>query len=423
MPQPRLKLADDTTRKPARRTTFNKAALERVPTPTDRETVIHDDRAPGLTFRVRPSGARAFYLYRKHRGRPLRLKLGDFPTMTIEQARKAATAAVNDLNAGKDIAGKRRDERGEPTLRRLWETYKAEHLEPRCSPRTIRAESGLFRKHLNPLASRRLSDITPANVKARHSAIGKVSRTSANRSIQLLRRLFNYAKRHHGYKGDVPTAAVELYREQSRERFLSADELPRFLKACDAEGQPWADFFRMALATGARRSNVQAMAWADLDLPGRKWTIPAEQSKNGRAMAVPLTAAAVEILKRRKAEQADNPGAYVFPPLRDKGGTKHISQPARPFARICERAGIEGLTIHDLRRTAGAFLAASGANMPTIGKALGHADLRATQIYARLDLDPVRVAMDAAADAMNKAGVADKPKTTKARKGGKAGKR
>ena len=127
-------------------------------------------------------------------------------------------------------------------------------------------------------------------------------------------------------------------------------------------------------------------------------------------MTLPLAGPALEILKRRKAEQEEEavaktkppekPSEYVFPPLRDKGETLHLSQPARPFDRICKRAGIEGVTIHDLRRTAGAWLAANGASIPMIGKMLGHADLRATQIYARLDLNPVRVAMESATAAM-----------------------
>jgi len=427
MAQPALRLADDHTKpKPKAATAFTKRALENVPTPAKGETTIADDKVSGLIFRVRPSGARAFYLVKRHNGRLNRLKLGDWPTMSVENARKAATAALNDLNAGKDIAGARRAERGEPTLRRLWETYKAEHLEPRCSPKTLRAESSLYRKHLTPLASRRLSDITPAAVKARHTAIGKTSHTSANRAVQLLRRLYRYAMRHHDYRGHIPTVSVELYRERSRERFLSADELPRFLKACDAEGQPWADFFRLCLATGARRSNVQAMAWADLDTKARTWTIPAEQSKNGREMRLPLSAAAVEIIERRRAERAEEDNErirespYVFPALRQKTDTtEHLSQPARPFDRICKRAEITGLTIHDLRRTAGAYMAASGASLPIIGKALGHADLRATGIYARLDLDPVRSALDAAGEAMSEASEADKPKRGKGRKAGK----
>lgn len=410
--KPRLKLADDTTRKPTRRQAFTKRTLAGVRTPAKGEAIVHDAKTPGLVFRVRPTGAKAFYFYRKIKGRPVRLKLGDFPEMTVENARKAATKTMAAYNEGKDPAAKRREERGELTVGKLWKVYRDDHLEPRCSPRTLATETALFDKHLGGLKSRRLSDVKPAATKALHTKIGKTAPTSANRAIQLLRRLYRYAARHHDYTGPIPTVSVELYREQSRERFLSADELPRFLKACDAEGQPWADFFRLCLATGARRSNVQAMRWDAIDTKAKTWTIPGEESKNGRDMKLPLTDAALSILTRRKAEQAKakldrmKASPFVFPAMRDKGGAGHLSQPARPFTRICMRAKIEGVTIHDLRRTAGAFLAASGASLPIIGKALGHADLRATQIYAKLDLDPVRAAMDKAAEAMEKGGKA-----------------
>ena len=407
MSQPALKLVDSTTRKRPRRTGFTKTALERLAPPDTGETLVYDTKVKGLCFRLRPSSTGSFYLYRKHRGRPIRMKLGTLGDMTVEKARKAATAAISEFNAGRDPMADRRTERGELTIGELWKVYLAEHLEPRCSPRTVRAESGLVKKHLKTISTRRLSDVSPAMVKRLHAKIGTKSKTSANRSIQLLRRLYRYAARHHGHEGRIPTAGVELFREHARERFLSADELPRFLEAADAEGQPWSDFFRLCLATGARRSNVQAMRWADLDLPARRWSIPGDQSKNGRTMTVPLTAPAVEIVTRRKAEQADaendriRESEYVFPVLRNKGKAAHLSQPARPFARICKRAKIKGATIHDLRRTCGAFLAASGVSLPIIGKALGHADLRATQIYARLDLDPVAAAMEGASAAMN----------------------
>jgi len=406
MAKPRLKLADDTTRKPARRVAFTKTTLAKVRTPATGETIVHDAKTSGLVFRVRATGSRGFYFYRKIRGRPVRLKLGDFPETTVENARKAAVATMASYNKGDDPAAKRRDERGEKTVGGLWKAYQRDHLEPRCSPKTLANETALFDKHLATLKTRKLSDVTPAAIKSLHTKIGKAAPTSANRSIQLLRRLYNYAARHNGYTGRIPTTGVELYREHSRERFLSADELPRFLAACDAEGQPWADFFRMALATGARRSNIQAMRWDAIDAKAGTWTIPGSESKNGRDMTVPLTAPALDIIKRRKAEQAKakldrtKTSPFVFPALRDKGGDGHLSQPARPFARVCKRAKIKGVTIHDLRRTAGAFLAASGASLPVIGKALGHADLRATQIYARLDLDPVRAAMDKAAKMM-----------------------
>lgn len=387
------------------RSVLTKALLDRVATPNTGETIIRDTKAPGLVFRVRATGAKGFYFLKRFKGRLNRLKLGDFPAMGIEQARVATNAAIHEMNSGRSPVDRRRAERGELTINGLWEIYKRDHLLPRCSPRTVHGDGYFYTGHLKPLGTRRLSDLPPSVVKAHHAKIGTTSQTSANRSIQLLRRLYNYATKHLGYEGRVPTTTVQMFQENSRERFLSPDELPRFLKGCDEEGQPWADFFRLALATGARRSNVQMMEWADVDMQARKWTIPRQQSKNGREMVIPLTAAAIEILQRRRVEQPKiknlriRESGFIFPALRDRGAG-YLSQPARPFTRICKRAEINKLTIHDLRRTAGAYLAASGASLVVIGKALGHRDHQATQIYSRLDLDPVRNAMEAAGEAM-----------------------
>lgn len=414
MPQPVLKLADHKPRPKAAAPPFNKTTIEKAHPPAKGELVLKDPKTPGLVCRVRASGNRAFYIVKKHKGRPVKLKLGDFPTMSVEKARKAAITALEQFNQGHNPADTRRVQRGELTLAELWDIYCREHLDARCSPKTARAEKNLFERHLSTLGTRQLSDISPKACKSLHSKIGKDARTSANRAIQLIRRLYRYAARHHGYEGKLPTAGVELFREQSRERFLSADELPTFLKACDDEGQPWADFFRLAIYTGARRSNLQAMRWEAVDIKARTWTIPGAEAKNGRDMTLTVPQPAIEILQRRKAEQGQaknksiKASPFVFPALRDMGGPGHLSQPARPFDRICERANLKGVRIHDLRRTAGAWMAASGASLPMIGKALGHADLRATQIYSRLDLAPVRAAVDvsvaAMTEAVNKAG-------------------
>lgn len=65
-----------------------------------------------------------------------------------------------------------------------------------------------------------------------------------------------------------------------------------------------------------------------------------------------------------------------------------------------ERAGLEGLRMHDLRRTLGSWQAGLGVSLPVIGRSLGHKSLQATQVYARLDLDSVRTAVCAATSAM-----------------------
>jgi len=105
----------------------------------------------------------------------------------------------------------------------------------------------------------------------------------------------------------------------------------------------------------------------------------------------------VAILERRK--QKSDP-KYVFPGRRHG---KHLVNLAKPWNRLLVDAHLEGVHIHDLRRTAGSWMAASGTSLHIIGKALGHSSTAATSIYARLDLDPVRVAITGAAAAIQEA--------------------
>ena len=75
-------------------------------------------------------------------------------------------------------------------------------------------------------------------------------------------------------------------------------------------------------------------------------------------------------------------------------------EPKKGWKRILERAGIDNLRIHDLRRTLGSWQAKTGASLAIIGKSLNHKNQNTTAIYARLDLDPVRDSINKATSAM-----------------------
>jgi integrase len=109
----------------------------------------------------------------------------------------------------------------------------------------------------------------------------------------------------------------------------------------------------------------------------------------------PLTPSALEILKRRY-EDEEKHAIWVFPSDRrgrKTGELSHLSNPKEAWKRILKRAGITNLRIHDLRRTAGSYMAIQGVSPTIFGKALGHRSQAATAMYARLTQDPVRQAM------------------------------
>ena len=128
------------------------------------------------------------------------------------------------------------------------------------------------------------------------------------------------------------------------------------------------------------------MRWDDVSLTRAEWRIP--HTKAGRPHLLPLPHAFVATLQSLPSVDG-NP--YVFP---GQNGAGHLHDMKRAWDRIRMKAGIHDVRFHDLRRTVGSWLAGSGESLHLIGKVLNHRDVSTTAIYARLNLDPVRQALE-----------------------------
>jgi len=151
--------------------------------------------------------------------------------------------------------------------------------------------------------------------------------------------------------------------------------------------------------TGARRANLLAMGWEDVNLDTGLWRIPGEVAKAGEVIVIPLVQQAVDILRRRLQSSGGSP--WVFP-AQSKSG--HLIDPNAHWRRILKRAGLQDLRIHDLRRSLGSWQAITGAPLLTIGKSLGHSSIQSTMVYARLNTATVRESVERATAAMLTAG-------------------
>lgn len=385
------------------RINFTKRALENLPPAQEGMRVTyHDYATPGLQLRVTPAGQKAFYVRRRIDGRPERVKLGTFPQMTVEQARKLASEINGAVAKGHNPAEVKRAVKQEPTFGDMFEHF-IEHKRNRAgqplSARTIVEYRKIIDTHAATLINERLSRITPERLRAIHKKVASPSQSNKVKAI--VSAVFNHTKQEG--IADLPNPATALKSKliQSRERFLQPSELPQFFAAV-AESS-LADFFLVSILTGARRSNVQTMRWQDINTGEATWRIP--MTKNGMPQTVPLPPEAVEILERRKTE-AVHGEAFVFP---GPGRTGHLADPSKAWRALRKKAGIENLRIHDLRRTLGSWQARQGASLAIIGKSLGHKTHQATAIYARLDLDPVRQSVESATAAMFEAGGIKEP--------------
>jgi integrase len=343
-------------------------------------------------------------LYRKIQGSPTRIRLGRAEAITVDDARKAAATHLGRIAQGENPQETRRRKTSVVTLGELWEHYLEQHAKPR--KRSWKEDEQRFDRHMTGMKSRRLATIDQAEVQGLLNRVGmKSGPYEANRLRSLLHKMFAIS-RQVGFDGGNPVHGIERFQEQQRDRFLHADELPRFFTALATlrESNPVAaDAIEFCLWTGARKGNVVSTRWPEIDTGRAVWTIPKEKSKNKKPMLVPLVAQALAILERRRA--ATN-SEWVFPSMR---GGKHVMDLTKAWKSLLQTAGIESLHLHDLRRTAGSWMAATNASLHVIGKALGHVSTSATAIYARLDLDPVREAVTKAAEAIQAASTPPKP--------------
>ena len=371
---------------------FTKAAVDALTVePGKSRSVYYDDKTRGLCVMVSTS-TKTFYLLRKHQGKTERLLIGRYPDTTIEQARTRAGQINSELDSGLNRNDLKRKRRAELTLDELHAIYMEKH----AMPRNRKPQNALsnYRLYLSIWGNKKLSDIKRRDVQNRIAELAKdISPATANIALALLRTMYNRALDWELFADKNPTLGIAKYPEKSRDRFLYGDELQRFLKVVsELENETMRDFFMMLLATGARKSNVLAMRWKDINLHEQIWRVP--DTKNGEPYQVALASPAKEILERRFSARVDD---WVFPAASKSG---HLEEPKKAWAAILAKAQIDNLRMHDLRRTFGSFMAAQGASLQMIGKALGHKSQEATLIYARLNLDPVRQAVNAAANAM-----------------------
>jgi integrase len=362
--------------------------------------MFHDEKTPGLVLRVYPSGVKSFFLYRWTSGKPEYVSIGRYPSVAPEQARRRAAELNSEIGSGKNPAELKRNIRAEMTLGELFERYLENHAKKH--KRTWEYDQKMFRLYFSPWAKRRISTITRREVQALHARMGKENgEHQANRAFAMLRTVFEKG-REWGYAGENPCFKLKRFSEQSRERYLQPDELPAFFHAVMAEpNEMERDFLLMLLYTGARKSNVLSMSWENISLELKLWNIPATLSKNKTAYTVPLISPALEILSRRKAASDNSP--WVFP---SPSKTGHLVEPKKAWRRILKTSGLENLRMHDLRRSLGSWMAITGASLLTISHALGHklASLSVTAVYARANVDPIRVAMETAVRTMLRKG-------------------
>lgn len=364
--------------------------------PGKRKTDYWDTHIQGWVLSVRESGGRTYCLRFIANGRQRELKIGGFQDITFDQARKAARRLRSEVVLGGDPAGAKEDKKAIPTYAAL----SVQHLaHARTHMKSFDSLETIMRLHLVPRWGRqRLDEIKAQDVGkwlAEKTDEGMMLATAEKLRV-MMGRSFELGRRW-GIAGctNNPTRGIQRPKfDNKRERFLTADEAGRLLKAAgESLNLQLRPIVALLLLTGARVSELLQAEWRNVDLTRRAWLIPV--SKTGKSRYVPLSQAAIDIIDQLPRFEGC-PWLIPNPETKLPYVTiKHSWQTARKAARLND------LRIHDLRHSAASFMINSGVDLFAVGKVLGHADYKSTMRYSHLANETLLSAVEAGASKLS----------------------
>ena len=377
---------------------LTRAAMERIKSiHLSRKTVYLDADIRGLMLEYRPSGMGTWYFRAKdERGKMKMIRLGLFAEMDVLEAK----ARAYELQKFVEQGGVLKDMDAHTAKRMTFGAFIEKHYLPHAQARkrSWKTEVGILRRHILPVFSdSRLEAITRFALTRWLEELQEkgLAPATCNRTLFLLKYAFNCARRW-GFIAESPARDVQALPEKEfRERYLSEDEARRLMDVLAAEkDQQAANVVRLLLFTGARKSEILAARWENVDVERRILTVPL--SKSGKARHIPLSDAALHIL-----EAMPRTSEWLFP---SRKNASHIKTIYDAWNRERLYAGLQDVRLHDLRHSFASFLVNSGCSLYEVQKILGHQNPKVTTRYAHLAQDSLLKAANIVGDKLGEKG-------------------
>lgn len=381
------------------RITFNKTNLASLELPKGRRLTLYDTKTPKLAIQVTPLGAKSFYVVKRAgvANKPTWLRLGSFPEMTVEQARAKANQAIGEIATGKNPAQIRREERataqqGNASALEAWERYVAIRS-PEWSPshaldhQKVSTEGGVKRLRgkrkgesdltqqgiLRPLLLQPLGNITADRVSVWLDKERAKRPTHTRLAFGLLRAFLNWAASTPDYREAVQTDACsdsEVKRKVPskghKDDVLQREMLKLWFSGVQAIPNPTiSTYLQCLLLTGARRGEMAALKWADVDFDWLTLTI---RDKVEGTRTIPLTPYMSQILREQHNRTHTKPNVKILDRLATKGKPWKVSpwvfpsptakdgkitEPRIAHNKALQAVGLPLVSLHGLRRSFG----------------------------------------------------------------------
>ena len=395
---------------PTTRLNFTRRALDALPCPAAGRAVYKDDGGPQsvreLYLHV-GTGSRVFFFTKKVDGRTVRYRLGEFPAVSIESARKRATKLAAGAADGIDPNEAKRERRHKGvTFGEAFDQYigdATERARKPLRPTTVANYRRSVSRHFARWLAKPLEDIGDEDVARWYKRASAQSPTSANAALRVARAVVNHqaalSKRQRtGLFQSNPFAEVDPVEERARTACVESAELPAWFEAVATLGsETTRDYLHVLLFTGLRRREAAALRWSDVNL--RRRTLTVTDTKNGEPLTLPLSTYLHELLTRRQ-RTADDGAEWVFP---STGASGHIEEVKTATRRVAELTGIEA-SPHALRRTfSNVAQFRARVPLPVVKRFLNHAiDARdvTARHYTSMPFEDLRPFMQEVTDAL-----------------------
>ena len=341
-------------------------SVEAIKPDPGRRFELPDPALSGLYLVVQPSGAKSWALRYRFAGKPAKLTLGRWPIMGVANARAAASAALEELQHGRNPGDAKKEAKAaardaaQDTVAAVIDLFLKRH-----ASRNRRADdvAAMFRREvLDKWGARDIHTISKRDViDLLDGIVDRGSPVTANRLRAHLNTLLNWAKGRDIIQVNPLDGIKPPAPETARDRVLGHEEIRLFWAATEQMGYPFGPIYQLLLLTGQRLREVAEMSLQELD--GAMWTLPGVRAKNGDDHAIPLSTTAKAII-----DDLPRVGRLLFTTT----GTSPVSGFTRAKHRL-DRLMVEAarkdlplgadpveilpFTIHDLRRTAATGMA------------------------------------------------------------------
>ena len=297
----------------------------------------------GLYLQVTPTGARSWILkFRTKADKNREMGLGPYPEVPLKEARDTARYFKGQVREGLDpvlirretAEIERREQQKRISFREVFNTFLIKK-QAEIEPRGAKQLENTFKRYVLPLIGDRivgdikrqdiLHILTQPQRDKEGAPLWECKNTTADQLRGWLDQVFNHAKFQGVYSGNNPAewrgnlaeALPKPSKVHSKEHFpaLPFERAPNFIVELRKREGPAARALELAILCAARSQDVRGARWDEVDFSKGCWNIPAERMKTGEPHSVPLSDAAVTLLKGTPRLHND----LIFPGPR-KGG-------------------------------------------------------------------------------------------------------